>query len=143
MTQHPDTDSAILAYLTRHINGLMCGEVEQVVTRLIRERLELGCSDDATSNFLKSLRRSTVRNATFREIRGSLALFGETYRDDFSDLVYQSVGESGIEKLGMAVGKRNQDAHENPPDITYLELEEAYTVATTIVDAVQITLADS
>ena len=121
----------------------MCGEVEQVVTRLIRERLELGCSDDATSNFLKSLRRSTVRNATFREIRGSLALFGETYRDDFSDLVYQSVGESGIEKLGMAVGKRNQDAHENPPDITYLELEEAYTVATTIVDAVQITLADS
>lgn len=140
VNRHPDTDSAISAYLTRHVNGLMCTEIEWVVTRLIRERLEAGCSDEATSNFLKTMRRSTVRNATFAEIRDTLALLGSTYRSKFSGLVDQTFKEEDIEKLGMAVGKRNQNAHQSPPDFTFRELEEAFSIATRLVDAVRLTL---
>lgn len=138
--QYPDTAREILAYLTRHINGLMCAEIEQSVTRLIRERLEIGCSDAATSNFLKSVGRSSIRNATIREIRNALARFGDGYRERFNNLVNQTVDEAGIEQLSMAVGKRNQDAHDNPPDITFRELEEAFRVAADVVDAVRVTL---
>ena len=140
VNQYPDTDPAISAYLTRHVNGLMCAEIEQVVTRLIRERLEAGCSDEATSNFLKTMRRSAVRNATFAEIRDTLTLLGITYRSKFNELIDQTVNEGDIEKLGMAVGKRNQNAHESPPDITFRELEEAFGIATCLVDAVRLTL---
>ena len=142
VNQHPDTDPAISAYLTRHVNGLMCAEVEQVVTRLIRERLEARCSDEATLNFLKTMRRSAIRNATFAEIRDTLALLGNTYRNKFSDLVDQMFKEGDIEKLGMAVGKRNQNAHESPPDITFRELQEVFGIATRLVDAVRLTLDD-
>ena len=140
LSRHPSTDPIILAYLARHINGLMCAEIEQVTTRLIRERLEIGCSDTATANFLKSMRRGAIRNAKYSEIRDSLSLFGNEYRDRFSELIQVSIGENGIERLGMAVGKRDQDAHDNPPDITFRELEEAYTIAVTVMDAVQQTL---
>ena len=140
VNQHPDTDPAISAYLTRHVNGLMCAEIKWVVTRLIRERLEAGCSDEATLNFLKTMNRSTVRNAKYAEIRNTLALLGSTYRSRFSELVDQTIKEEDIEKLGLAVGKRNQNAHESPPDITFRELEEAFSIATRLVDAVRLTL---
>ena len=142
VNQHPDTDPVISVYLTRHVNGLMCAEIEWVVTRLIRERLEAGCSDNATSNFLKTMRRSVVRNATFAEIRDTLALLGRTYGAKFSELVEQTVAEEGIERLGMAVGKRNQNAHESPPDITFRELEETFRAAIQVVDAVKLTLQE-
>ena len=142
MAQHSDADPAIVAYLTRHVNGLMCAEIERVVTRLIRERLEAGCSDEAVLNYLKSTRRSAIRNAKFREIRNTLRLLGSAYEERFSGLVWSGVGEEGIEKLGMAVGKRDKDAHEDPPDVTFRELEEAYDVATQVVDAVRLTLEE-
>ena len=139
--EFPNTDPVIFAYLTRHINGLMCAEIEQVVTRLIRERLERGCRDEATANFLKSLRRSSIRNATVSEIRDAMKLFGDDHRTKFNDLLDQAaVNEESIGKLGMAVGNRDQDAHESPPNITFRELEEAYVVATAVMDAVRLTL---
>jgi ribosomal 50S subunit-associated protein YjgA (DUF615 family) len=140
--QHPDTDLGILAYLTRHINGLMCAEIEQAVSRLIRERLEIGCSDAATSNFLKSGGYSSIRNAKLEEIRKAVTRFGDAYKEKFDLLVGQTIGEADRGKLGMAVGRRNQDAHENPPNITFRELEEAFRVATFVVEAVRTTLGE-
>ena len=66
--------------------------------------------------------------------------FGDSYKERFDTLVNQMIDEAGIEKLGMAVGKRNQDAHDNPPDITFRELQEAFHVATDVVNAVRLTL---
>lgn len=140
IARYPDTDHAVLDYLVRHINSMMCAEVELVATRLIRERLEFGCRDAATANFLKSLGRSSVRSAKFGELRDSIALLGSTYRARFSDLVHQSVGDAGVEKLGTSVAKRDQAAHERPPSITFQELEAAYTVANQVVEAVRLTL---
>jgi len=140
MNKYPDTDPAISAYLARHVNGLMCMEIERVVTRLIRDRLALGCSDIATSNFLKSLGRSSVRNATISEIHNTIRLLGNDYRDKFNNLVDQSIGQADIEKLGMAVRKRNENAHENPPNITIRELDEAFSIAVKVVEAVKLTL---
>ena len=140
INQYPDTDPAIFAYLARHVNGLMCTESERVVTRLIRDRLAIGCSDNATANFLKSLGRSSVRNATISEIRHTIHLLGNDYRDTFISLVNQFVGQEGIEKLGIAVGKRNENAHENPPNITIIELEEVFSIAAKVVEAVKLTL---
>ena len=139
INSHPDIDLAILAYLTRHVNGLMCAEIETVVTRLIRERIEQGC-DNAAANFLASFRRSVVRNAKYAEIGDKLALFGDEFKQRYEDAVDNSVGESGIQKLGIAVGKRDDTAHRAPPNITFKELEEAYTAATAIVDAVAVAL---
>lgn len=140
INQHPDIDPVISVYLARYINGLMCMEIEQVVTRLIRDRLAIGCSDTATSNFLKSMGRSSVRNAKISEIRDTIRLFGNDYGNTFNTLVDQSVGQEGIEKLGMAVRKRNENAHENPPNITFRDLQEAFSIAVKVVEAVKLTL---
>ena len=140
MNKYPDTDPAIFAYLARHVNGLMCMEIERVVTRLIRDRLALGCSDIATSNFLKSMGRSSVRNATISEIRNTIRLLGNDYRDTFNILVDQSVEQADIEKLGRAVGKRNENAHEDPPNITFRDLQEVFPIAVKVVEAVKLTL---
>ncbi len=134
------SDPSIHAYLTRHVNGLMCAEIESVVTRLVRRKLETGCGDRATLNFVRSLRRSAIRNATFVEIRDTLKLFGSDYGSKFSDLVHDRIGEEGISKLGIAVLKRNTNGHRSPPDITFRELEEAYNAAALVVDAVKQTL---
>ena len=140
MNKYPDTDPAIFAYLARHVNGLMCMEIEQVVTRLIRDRLAMGCSDTATANFLKSLGRSFVRNATISEIRNTIRLLGNDYRDKFNNLIDQSVGQADIDKLGMAVRNRNENAHENPPNITFRDLQEVFPIAVKVVEAVKLTL---
>ena len=140
INQHPDIDPVISVYLARYINGLMCMEIEQVVTRLIRDRLAIGCSDTATSNFLKSMGRSSVRNAKISEIRDTIRLFGNDYGNTFNTLVDQSVGQEGIEKLGMAVRKRNENSHENPPNITFRDLQEVFPVAVKVVEAVKLTL---
>ena len=71
-----------------------------------------------------------------------MARFGDSYKERFYSLINQTIDETGIEKLGMAVGKRNQDAHSNPPDITFRELEEAYRVAADVIDAVRLTLEE-
>ena len=140
ITQYPGTDPAISAYLTRHVNGLMCMEIERVVTRLIRDRLAIGCSDTATSNFLNSLGRSSVRNATVKEIRNALNLFGENYKDTFNNLIRQTVKPAEIGKLRIAVENRDKNAHEYPPDITFGELEKAFSIAIKVVEAVKLTL---
>lgn len=140
INQHPDIDPAISAYLARHVNGLMCTEIERVVTRLIRDRLAIGCSDTATFNYLKSLVRSSVRNATISEIRNTIRLLGNDYRDKFNNLIDQSVGQEGIDKLGMAVRNRNENAHEHPPNITFRDLEEVFPIAIKVVEAVKLTL---
>ena len=100
----------------------------------------MGCSDTATSNYLKSLVRSSVRNATISEIRNTIRLLGNDYRDKFNNLIDQSVGQEGIDKLGMAVRNRNENAHENPPNITIRELDEAFSIAIKVVEAVKLTL---
>lgn len=100
----------------------------------------MGCSDTSTSNFLKSLGRSFVRNATISEIRNTIHLIGNDYRDTFNNLIDQSVGQADIEKLGIAVRKRNENAHENPPNITIRELDEAFSIAIKVVEAVKLTL---
>ena len=132
---HPGIDPAIVAYLTLHTNAIMCAEIESVVTRLIRERIERG-SDEASGNFLKSWRRGILRNARYSEIRDTIGLFGDEYKSRFIELINNSVGEIGIEALGIAVGGRDETAHGTPPNITFQELEIAYTVASTVVDMV-------
>ena len=144
LSEYPGTDPVILAYLTRHINGLMCGEIEQVVTRLVVERLATGYSDPETSDFfsafLKSRRTSSIRNATVEEIRNTISCFGPKYREKFNDLVRNAVDNEDIQKLRTAVDKRNEDAHNIPPSITFQELEEAYRIAAAVINAVSITL---
>ena len=100
----------------------------------------MGCSDTATANFLKSLGRSFVRNATISEIRNTIRLLGNDYRYKFNNLVDQSIGQADIEKLGIAVGKHNENPHENPPNITIRELDEAFSIAIKVVEAVKLTL---
>ena len=78
-----------------------------------------------------------MRNAKISEIRNTVKLFGGEYLTKFNHIVDQHVGEEGVEKLGIAVGKRNEDAHETPPDITFRELEEAYRIAILVIDAVR------
>lgn len=138
--EHPNTDPAISAYLTRHVNALLCAEIEAVTTRLIKERIQSGCNDSATSNFLRSLSRSAIRNAKYSEIRDTLKLLGVEYGLKFESEVGTSVGESGIETLGTAVGKRDANSHRHPPNITFRELEQVYSIATSIIEAVRVTL---
>ncbi len=140
--QNPDIDPVIGAYLTRYVNGLMCAEIEAVVSDLIKRRLKDGCADTATSNFLSSIGRSAIRNATVSEIRDKMKLFGTEYANRFDNIIDNAIGESGREKLGVAVRNRNDNAHDKPVDITFNELEEAFQVATKVVDAVSSTLSN-
>ena len=144
MGEFPNTDPVILAYLTRHINGLMCAEIEQVVTRLVCERLGAGCSDEVALNFfpyfLGSRRMSSIRNARVDQIRLTLSSFGSDCQERFDELVREAMNSDDIGRLSVAVKKRNDDAHSIPPTITFQEVEETYKVATAVVDAVQLTL---
>ena len=144
LRQYPDTDPEILAYLTRHINGLICGEIEQEVTHLIAERLRVGYKDEESAlfipNLLKSRNISSIRNARVREIRDTLSSFSTAYRDKFNGLVSQTVGETGINRLSTAVQKRNDSSHGIPPVIEFQEVEETYRVAIAVIDAVRQTL---
>lgn len=142
LAQFPDADPAIGAYLTRYTNGLMCAEIEKVVNGLIRDRLEKGCSDSATRNFLASLRRGVIRNATFSEIRGKMKILGPQYDSEFQTLFEKTVEEGGKEKLGIAVENRDTNAHDDPVDITLNELEDAFAVAVKMVDAVKNVLSN-
>ena len=55
----------------------------------------------------------------------------------FSAEVESAIGEEGIQKLGIAVGNRDADAHHTPPDMTFRELEEVYSIAMIVVVAVE------
>ncbi len=141
LSQYPNTDQVILAYLTRHINILMCAEIEREVSRLIRERLTSGCTDAETLSYvLRYIRRGAVQNATFQEIKEKLSYFDNTYGEKFDRLVRDSVGDDGIGKLSLAVEKRNATSHDSPPIITFGELDDAYSAATVVVDSVRATL---
>ena len=120
----------------------MCAEIERSLAHLIRERLEKGCCDTATANFLNSKGLGTPRNAQYKELKRILGRFGVGYRERLDSRLSQIISEGGIEKLGVAVKKRNQNAHDNPPDITFRELMEAFAVANAMVEAVQITLEE-
>ena len=144
LSQHPHTDGAIQSYLTSHINVLMCAEIEQVVTRLVVERLAVGHRDEDTANFfpnfLQERRISSIRNATVAEIRKTLAAFSPAYREQFDGLISQAVKAEDVQKLREVVEKRNASAHGIPPNITFRELEETYDAAAAIVAAVRQTL---
>ncbi len=144
LMRYPDTAPEILSYLVRHINGLMCGEIEQEVTRLVIVRLQIGCRDEESANFfpnfLQLRRLSSIRNATVGEIRDTLSAFDPAYRGKFDDLVRQNVGEDGVQKLLAAVRKRNDNAHHTPPIIDFQEVEATYRVANQVVEAVRVTL---
>ncbi len=142
--QYPDTDPVILAYLTRHINGLMCAEIEQVITSLVCERQGVGHKDEESlnffPNFLNSRRISSIRNARVAQMRIVLSSFGPNYQKKFDKLVRETVDPEGIGKLNTAVKKRNDDSHNIPPTIIFQEVEETYQVATAVIDAVKQTL---
>ena len=134
----PDADPAIIAYLTRYINVLMCAEIESVVTTMVRERIERGIENDAAvANYLKSMNRSAVRNAKYREIANTLGLFGADYKTRFQTDVNARIGEGGKERLGISVRKRDETTHYAgaQPDITFAELEAAYKAAEEVVNA--------
>ena len=130
----PDIDLSIVGYLTRHVAVLMCAEVESVITKLIENRIDLGC-DDAASNLVKSVRGGLVRNAKFNEIGNRLSLLGDDTRKAFEEMVEASAGEEGVARLGMTVRSRDEAAHMSPPNITFDELDAAYEAAAQIVEA--------
>ena len=140
INQYPDIDPVISVYLARYVNGLMCMEIEKVVNSLIRARLAMECNDTATSNFPKLLGMRSVRNATVKEMRNALNLFGKEYKNTFNNLVRHAVNPTDIGKLKIAVKNRNKNAHEHPPDITFGELEEAFSIAVKVVEAFKLTL---
>ena len=138
---HPDTDQVILDCLVRYILILMCAEIEQVVTDLIRRRLAKGSDDAAIASYIQKItERNVIRNAKFREISNKVGFFGSDYQEKFIGLVSNSTKEGDIDRLGLAVGKRDQVAHKRPPSITFQELDVAYTVAKQVVEAVRLTL---
>ena len=144
LDEFPNTDPVILAYLTRHINGLMCAEIEQVVTSLVCARLGAGYGDEETSNFFPNFlnyrRISSIRNARVDQIRIALSSFGSDCRERFDRLVREAVDAEDIGKLSTAIRKRNDDAHSIPPTITFQEVEETYLITTAVMDAVRLTL---
>ena len=133
---HPDTDPAVTSYLARHVNSLMCAEIEVVVSRIIEQRVQAGCSDEVASNFLASLRRNVIRNAKYDEIQGKLKILGQQIAARFEERINETVGEDGKNRLGVAVKKRDDAAHREPPDITFNEVVAAYADATVIVGLV-------
>ena len=142
MSRHLDIDQVIVDYLVRHVNALLCAEIEREVSRLIRERLENGCSDAETLNYvLRYIRHGAVQNATFQEIKQKLSYFDDSFGEKFDRLVRNSIGDEGIGRLSLAVEKRNATSHDSPPSITFGELDDAFSAATVLVDSVRATLA--
>lgn len=133
-------DPAILSYLTRYVVVLMCAEIETIITQMIRDRVDLGGGDGAVRKFVYSVSGNLIRNAKVAEIGDKLGRFGDEFKAKYDEIIDSSVGEEGVAKLGMAVGNRDQLAHSTPPNLTFRELEEAYTVAEAVVGAARMAL---
>ena len=142
MDEYPNSDAVISAYLTLYVNGLMCAEIESVISELIQGRIESGCSDEVALSAVRIRKLGTIRSARIDEVRKTLKQLGSEYVSSFNELVDQSLGEEGKGRLGTAVRNRNETAHRTPPDITFADLEKAYDAATKMVDAVRATLED-
>ena len=144
LDEFPNTDPVILAYLTRHINGLMCAEIEQVVTSLVCARLGAGYGDEETSNFFPNFlnyrRISSIRNARVDQIRIALSSFGSDCRERFDRLVREAVDAEDIGKLSTAIRKRTTMPTAFPQPSPFRKSKKAYLIATAVMDAVRLTL---
>ena len=127
-----ELEPQIVAYLTRHVAVLMCGEIERVITRLLHERID-SSGDPGMSRLVKSIRGNLLRNARFSEIGDKLAKVGPECKAMFEAEAHEAVGEPGINRLGATVRNRDEAAHSVPPDITFGELEAAFAAANSIV----------
>jgi hypothetical protein len=92
------------------------------------------------AGFVRSVRGNIIRNAKFSEIGDKLGLLGDDCKNRYETAVKNDVGEEGIAALGMAVGKRDINAHSAPLNITFEELQRAYRAATAVVSAVKAAL---
>ena len=132
----PDTDPAIAAYLARHVAVVLCAEIEQAVTSLIVERVNRGC-DQASRGFVRSVRKNLVRNARPGEVADTLKLFGEACHGTYESRINLDLGDEGRGRLGTIVTGRDSTAHAAPIDITFAELETAFSYAVKMVAAVE------
>lgn len=136
LQRFPDTDPAVVSYLVRHVAVILCGEMETTITRLIVERVSRGC-DDGAANLVMTVRRNLVRNARPAELADKVALFGDKPATRYQELVEATVGDGGLSRLGTLVKHRDATAHSTPLDLTFAELEKAYSDADSLMQAAE------
>lgn len=138
---YPETDPVIAAYLTRYVNIALCAEIESVISQIIHDRIGRSC-DKSAAMFFRQRRRNVIRNAKFAEIRKVVNQFGPHYEQRFSELAAQQLDDAKRTSLGNAVADRDSTAHEEPPQITFRELVDAYAAAEIVVGLVDLVLQE-
>jgi len=141
LQRFPETDPAVVSYLVGHVSVVLCGEIEEAITRLIVERVSRGC-DDGAANLVRTVRGNLVRNAKPSELGDKVALFGDKSAARYKELVNETVGDSGLSRLGTLVRHRDATAHGPPLDLTFGELERAYSAADSLMKAVEQALTE-
>jgi hypothetical protein len=134
LSDFPDTDPAVTAYLVRHVSVLLCNEIEAALTQLIIDRVDRGC-DEGAANLVKTVRGGLVRNARPKEMRDAIHLFGEPCGQLYDRRIEEKVGDEGLSRLGTLVSHRNLISHSTPADLTFSELERAYKAAAGLLEA--------
>jgi hypothetical protein len=88
------------------------------------------------AEFAKTVSRGFVRNARSGEIGDVLGRFGDNCKARFQSVIGRSIGEAGLNRIGNLVRNRDSFAHLDPPDVTFGELETAFSDVLKMVDAV-------
>lgn len=135
--------SAVEAYLAGHLVMVLCAEVEELVTRLIYQRIERGGCDEEVANMLRARRKGMVRNASSKEIADTLGQLSPRIRDTYLAAVSVAPGDEGLASLGNAVAARDLIAHSSAPAITLAEVRNAREAAIAVAQAVSDALEES
>lgn len=128
--------SPIESYLVQHALVVLCAEMQYEIYDIVENRAKQA-SDQQLTKFVSSAAHKVLRGVLSSEIVGFVGCFGEDEKDKFRN----SIREEDFTKYNNAVSNRHKVAHQNNAQlnvqVTFLELKEAYSIATDILAAME------
>ena len=115
------------------------------ISQIVHDRIGRSCDKSAAMLSLESDEENVVSETqSLREIRKMVgqSVWSSLRQRRFGELADQQLDEAKRTSLGNAVADRDATAHEEPPQITFRELVDAYAAAEIVVGLVDVVLQE-
>lgn len=122
--------SPIESYLVQHALVVLCAEIQQNIYEIVRARVAQ-TDDQQLANFVSNVAQRVLRSVGKSELAGFVGHFGQQEKKKFNELVDEAV----VTKYNNAVNNRHDIAHRSGVQVTFSELKEAVSAASSILQA--------
>jgi hypothetical protein len=127
--------SSIESYLVQYALIVLCAEIEEKVTDIVKNRAFLTC-DESLANFVSTISRRVLRSVKKNELAGFVGYFGKKEQGKFNDFFMDDTGQKRVQSYDNAINARHSIAHGGSGvQVTFSELESAISVAQHILQA--------